>query len=97
MVGTAISAEGGKLTNWESMRMTVADPAVPMVLAVQPKGAAAVVFTLAADQKPGVTFYKRQTDYPQRVRYWREGDVLVGEIAMADGSNAMRWRYRRQM
>jgi hypothetical protein len=56
MVGTAISAEGGKLTNWESMRMTVADPAVPMVLAVQPKGAAAVVFTLAADQKPGVTF-----------------------------------------
>jgi hypothetical protein len=31
------------------------------------------------------------------VRYWREGDVLVGEIAMADGSNPMRWRYRRQM
>lgn len=99
MVGTAISAKGSKLTNWESMRMTVADPdapAAPMILAVQLKGSAKVIFSLAADEKPGLTFYNRRTDYPQRVRYWREGDMLVGEIAMADGTRAVRWSYRRQ-
>jgi hypothetical protein len=99
MVGTAISAKADKLTNWENMRIAIPDPTaadVPMILAVQLKGAAPVIFSLAEDDKPGLTFYNRRTDYPQRVRYWREGDMLLGEIAMADGSNAMRWSYRRQ-
>jgi len=38
-------------------------------------------------------FENRDHDYPQRIRYWREGEVLMAEISLADGSKPMRWRY----
>ncbi len=34
-------------------------------------------------------------DYPQRIRYWREGETLNAEISLLDGSKAMRWQYKR--
>ena len=43
-----------------------------------------------------VRFENRAHDYPQVVRYWREGDVLNAEISLADGSKPMRWAYRRK-
>ncbi len=41
-------------------------------------------------------FVNTQHDYPQRIRYWREGDDLFAEIALADRSKAMQWHYKRQ-
>jgi hypothetical protein len=41
-------------------------------------------------------FENRAHDYPQVVRYWREGDTLTAEISLADGSKPMRWVYRRE-
>ena len=40
-------------------------------------------------------FENRAHSYPQRIRYWREGESLMAEIATADGSLAKRWTYRR--
>jgi hypothetical protein len=37
-----------------------------------------------------------QHDYPQRIRYWRDGKYLIAETALADGSKAQRWRYSRK-
>jgi hypothetical protein len=39
-----------------------------------------------------VTFTNAANPYPQRIRYWREGEVLVGEVSMLDGSRTTRWR-----
>ena len=41
-----------------------------------------------------VRFENRAHDYPQVVRYWREGDLLMAEISLADGSKPQRWTYR---
>ena len=48
--------------------------------------------------QPAMTlrFENRAHDYPQVVRYWREGDVLNAEISLADGSKQMRWVYYRK-
>lgn len=43
-----------------------------------------------------VRFENRAHDYPQVVRYWREGELLMAEISLADGSKARRWVYRRE-
>jgi hypothetical protein len=40
-----------------------------------------------------VTFLNAEHDFPQRVRYWREGRELVAEISLKDGTKAQRWRY----
>ncbi len=42
-----------------------------------------------------VVFEDATHDYPQRVRYWREGETLMAEISLLDGSKAMRWSFHR--
>ena len=60
-----------------------------------PQAQGRTAFELAQDGQPGLTFYNVEHDYPQRIRYWREGEELVAEVALADGSKARRWRYKR--
>ena len=40
-----------------------------------------------------IEFSNPAHDYPQRIRYWREGDTLHAEIALLDGSRAVQWSY----
>ncbi|MBH0014602.1 hypothetical protein I6F66_21375, partial [Pseudoalteromonas sp. NZS100_1] len=40
-----------------------------------------------------ISFANPDHDYPQRIRYWREGRLLMAETAMMDGSNAQNWTY----
>ncbi len=52
-------------------------------------------FTAAEDEGDSVTFVNPANDYPQRIRYWREGEKLKAEISLEDGSNAMDWTFTR--
>ena len=58
-------------------------------------GAPRVAFVLVSQTAHEVVFANPAHDYPQRVRYWREGDLLKAEIALADGLRAMAFTYRR--
>ena len=40
-----------------------------------------------------IEFTNPAHDYPQRIRYWREGDKLIAEIALIDGKRAVSWTY----
>ena len=42
-----------------------------------------------------MTFTNPAHDYPQRISYRRDGEELVAEVSLLDGSEANRWRYRR--
>lgn len=42
-----------------------------------------------------IVFEDAAHDFPQRVRYWREGEALMAEISLLDGSKAMRWTFHR--
>lgn len=61
----------------------------------QPGGAPASVFWSVEQGAQSITFANAAHDYPQRIRYWREGDRLMAEISLADGSRPVRWRYSR--
>ena len=50
-------------------------------------------FALSGQGTRMIEFANPGHDYPQRIRYWREGDTLNAEISLMDGSRASRWSY----
>jgi hypothetical protein len=92
MIGTSQTVKGGRTVSFEFLRIAL-DGETPVYIA-QPGGKTPVAFRAVAGEK-GVTFLNETHDYPQRIRYWREGETLVAEIALKDGANAMSWRYAR--
>ena len=100
MMGSGRTGIGEKLVEWETMQITLDhgagnDSVTGMAFRGAPKGMNATVFAWSPSQEPGVEFGNAAHDYPQRIRYWREGEELVAEISLADGSRPVRWRYRR--
>ena len=98
MLGSGRSGQGGVLGSWEVMQIEVVetdDPAIdPLTFYGAPKGQNRTPFTWVRDGKdPGITFINAGHDYPQRIRYWRDGKYLMAEVSLADGSKAQRWRY----
>ena len=97
MLGTGRSGTGERLFDWEVMqivRTETDDPAIPQLTFYgAPEGKNRTPFVWIASDERGMTFVNAQHDYPQRIRYWREGRELVAEISKMDGSKAQRWRY----
>ena len=98
MIGYSRSGRAGTVTEWEVMQIVHSetdDPAVPwMTFAAAPQGVNRTTFAWVPSREPGLTFVNLANDYPQRIRYWREGKALVAEIALGDGSKPRRWRYQ---
>ena len=93
MRGEGRTSRPGKPVESEAMRIRTAGGKA--VYVATPAGSAPVTFAEAARKARSVTFENRGHDYPQRISYWREGRFLVAEISLADGTRAIRWRYRR--
>ncbi|HWK35672.1 DUF6265 family protein [Sphingomonas sp.] len=98
MLGSGRSGRGERLGSWETMQIVLGDDATNarMAFCGAPRGQGRTAFTWAGAEGDGVTFINAAHDYPQRIRYWREGEELIAETALGDGGKAMRWRYRRQ-
>ncbi len=94
MIGSSRTGTGDTVASWETMQI-IAGPG-GMTFYAAPGGQGRTAF--ARETTPdagGVTFVNTTNDYPQRIRYWREGEMLKAEIALADGSNVRRWAFRR--
>lgn len=94
MMGSGRTGNGDAVSSWEFMRIERGDGGAP-TFSASPGGAGWTAFASAVDPGGGVTFVNPANDYPQRVRYWREGELLNAEISLEDGSQAMRWSFRR--
>jgi hypothetical protein len=94
MMGSGRAGSGAEMTSWEFMRIE-GDDGGALRFAASPGGHGWTAFAAAPDPAGGVTFVNPDNDFPQRVRYWLEGETLNAEISLTDGSNAMRWSFRR--
>jgi hypothetical protein len=95
MLGVSRESKEGQVRMFEFARIAAGlDGRLSFV--AQPKGDAPTSFQAVEAGASSILFENRQHDYPQRIRYWREGDRLLAEISMADGSRARRWAYRRR-
>ena len=98
MLGSGRSGTGGVLDNWEVMqieRVETDDPVIdPITFYGAPRGKNPTAFAWVRNGKgAGITFVNAGHDYPQQIRYWREGKYLMAETSLADGTKAQRWRY----
>lgn len=75
--------------------MRISSEAGKLVFHAKPPGQAPTDFAARHAASQSIEFVNAAHDYPQRIRYWREGELLMAEISLADGSKPMRWRYRR--
>lgn len=95
MLGASRSGKGGALREFEYLRIESGADGTPTYVA-QPGGRSPVAFRLVQHAATSATFENAAHDYPQRIRYVREGDTLTATISAIDGSKAMRWVYRRR-
>ena len=63
-----------------------------------PGGRAPVEFKLKESGDRRVVFENASHDFPQRILYWREGEVLIARIeGMVKGENrSVQWRFAKQ-
>ena len=94
MLGGGRSGQGERLESWEVMQIVRDDDSGTLIFYGAPAAEERTAFTGRAEQE-AVTFINPAHDYPQRISYRREGEELVAEVSLLDGSNANRWRYRR--
>jgi len=95
MHGTSETRRGAEIVSAEAMRIVERDGR--LLFHAEPRGQAPADFPQSAARAGPMeaVFENGAHDYPQRIRYWREGEMLMAEIALADGSKPMRWAYHR--
>ena len=95
MLGASRVGEGATLSSWEAAQI-LPDASGRLTFWASPNGGTRVPFALVSRSATEVVFANPAHDYPQRIRYWREGAVLNAEISLLDGSKPMRWRFSAQ-
>ncbi|MEZ0244588.1 MAG: DUF6265 family protein [Sphingomonas sp.] len=94
IAGRSRTTKNGAVVSEERMAIGMVEGTLTFI--AKPADAAEPTrFPLVSRGATEFVFENRAHDYPQRIRYWREGDVLMAEISLADGSKPMRWRYLR--
>lgn len=94
MLGSGRTGAGTQVGSWEFMRIERATDGA-LTFSASPGGSDWTPFMAAADAGEGVTFVNPGNDFPQQVRYWREGDLLKARISQLDGSRAIEWTFKR--
>ncbi len=95
MMGSGRNGRGEEVRSWETMQVEQ-KPDGSLVFYGSVKGSPRVAFTASGGGLREIVFTNPQHDYPQRIRYWREGMDLNAEISLMDGSKAHDWHYKRQ-
>jgi len=67
-----------------------------LVYHAQPEGREAVPFRLAEANATTVAFENPAHEYPQRIRYTRDGDALTATLSLMDGSRAQTFVFARR-
>lgn len=93
MIGAGRHGIGDTLSGWEATRIERGKDGNLSFIAT-PGGASPTNFAMVGSTPDSIVFANPAHDYPQRIRYWREGAHLLAEISLADGSKAIRWRYQ---
>lgn len=93
MLGLGREGFGARVKVWESTRIITKGEG-KLVYVAQVKGAQAVEFPMTVASEESIEFANPAHDYPQRIHYWRQGQLLMAEVSLMDGSRAERWNYR---
>ena len=88
MIGASRTGQGNKLLLFEHMRIE-READGKLVFWALPGGKNSTRFVAVHADGDDVIFENAANDYPQRVRYWREGKEIKAQISLIDGSKPM--------
>jgi hypothetical protein len=100
LFGYALSLKGDAVTFFEQSRI---DPGKApgkasgktYVFNAYPAGKGPSAFREIERSDTSITFADPGHDYPQRIRYARDGDRMIAEISLIDGSKGQGFAFRR--
>jgi hypothetical protein len=95
LIGSGRAGDAERVKSFEHMRIDRGTDGTPTFWG-SPGGATPVPFRQVSRGSAEAVFENPAHDYPVRVHYRREGELLVATIAGKDGKNPMTWRYRRK-
>jgi len=95
MLGLHRDVAAGRMVSFEFLRIDA--EAGGLVYLASPKGRPATPFRLVESGKGRAVFSNPRHDFPQRILYWLEGDVLHARIEGDRGGKpaAEEWAWRR--
>jgi len=91
LFGHALSLMAGEVTFFEQTRI---DPGKVYVYNAYPGGDGPSPFPEVERDETSVTFANPDHDYPQSIRYVRDGDRMVATISLMDGSDGQGFSFR---
>ncbi|HAF40919.1 MAG TPA: hypothetical protein DCG90_04015 [Sphingobium sp.] len=92
LLGAARTGKGEALEFWEQTRIE-RDPDGTIAFYASPRGVSVSRFPMESQGASEIVFANAAHDYPQRIRYWREGPLLKAEVSKLDGSGTQAWTY----
>jgi len=93
MLGLFREGFGPDVNTWAYLRIEADRDGNPMLI-MHKSGEAAIRYPLAVASEAAIEFASAGQPYPQRIRYWREGQLLMIEISRMDGGETKRFNYR---
>lgn len=88
--GYSVVLKDGHVVFFEQLRI---DPAPMPVLQAYPRGNGPSSFTATELADASVTFANAAHDFPQKIKYWRDGDTLKAMISRIDDSSPGHFDY----
>jgi hypothetical protein len=93
MLGLYRLGFGTKAEEWHMARIE-SRPSGALVLVIHDKGGSAVEYAQGVASASTIEFTNASRSFPQRIRFWREGQLLMTELSKIDGSEAQRRNFR---
>ena len=96
MVAANLTTRGAERRTFEFLR--IAPSGESFSYFASPGGRAPVEFRMKEMDDRRVVFENLAHDFPHRILYWREGEMLVARIegTMKGEARGMQWKFRRQ-
>ncbi|KCZ85482.1 putative lipoprotein [Hyphomonas adhaerens MHS-3] len=91
LFGYALALKGDAVTFFEQSRI---DPGAAYTFNAYPAGKGPARFTEVERGAAHIVFADADHDYPQRIRYAREGNRMTAEISLLDGSKGQGFAFR---
>ncbi len=98
LIGSSLTMQGGRLRGFESSRISpLTSGGDQLAYFAGVDGAPPVAFAAKETSETRVVFENPENDFPQRIIYERDGDVLNARIEgrMGEREQAMTWSYRK--
>jgi hypothetical protein len=96
LFGYALSLKGDAVTFFEQSRIDPGKaPGEAYVFNAYPAGKGPSAFKEIERSETSITFADPGHDYPQRIRYARDGNRMIAEISLIDGSKGQGFAFRR--